>query len=153
MVILSPARPLFPTREVAEFLDHHGEAKLQQRFDSVYGLFATRAFAFQQVLPLIPATESRIGFLQNGNALEAALWRPFGTHRVVDIAASESAGEIKARGLHWLVVSGDALDHLYHTDIATLLVKWSGHLVAEKHFAMTVHQGEETWYVVSLDGA
>ena len=152
LVVLAPARPLFPTHAVSGFLERHAGAGLSPRFDAVYGLYASRAFAFQDVMPLIPATEGRIGFLQNGNALEAALWRPFGSHRVVAVASGESGTEMRARGIHWVVVSGDALTHQQHTDIATVLTRWSGNLVAEKHFAMTVHQGEEVWYVVSLNG-
>jgi hypothetical protein len=152
MLILAPARPLFPMQTVAALLANHGGAKLRQRLDDVYGLFATRAFAFQQVLPLIPATENSIGLVQNGNALEAALWRPFGSHRVVDVQAGAPVEAIKARGVRWLVVSGDALTNRGHTDIATVLAQWSAHVVAEKHFAMTVHQGDDVWYVVSLDG-
>jgi len=152
MMILAPARPLFPTEAFGALLENHGGAKLRQRFDAVYALFASRAFAFQQVLPLIPATESHIGFVQNGNALEAALWRPFGSHQVIDVTAENSAEEVRARGIRWLVVSGDALARRGNTDIATLLSKWSGHLVAEKHFAMTVHQGDDVWYVVDLGG-
>jgi hypothetical protein len=152
LTILSPARPLFPTHMVAALLEHHGGAKLRQRLDDVYGLFATRAFAFQQVLPLIPATENCIGLVQNGNAPEAALWRPFGSHRVVDVNAGDPVEAIKARGVRWLVVSRDALTYRAHTDIATVLGQWSAQVVAEEHFAMTVHQGDDAWYVVRLDG-
>jgi hypothetical protein len=151
-LILSPSRPLFPVQAVGDFLGRHGSARLSQRFQDAYFLYALRAYTFEQLIPLIPPTETRIGFLQNGNAVEASLWRPFGSHRVVEFSARDSAPEIKAQGVHWLVVSQDALVRRSHTDIGALLAKWSAHLVSEKHFAMTVHSGSETWYVVTLDG-
>jgi hypothetical protein len=151
-LILSPSRPMFPVQAVGAFLGRHGSAAIQQRFQAVYPLYAERAFTFEQALALIPPSETRIGFLQNSNALEASLWRPFGAHRVVEFFSTNTADEIKASGVRWVIVSDDALVMHAGTNLDAMLAKWSAHLVGTKHFAMTAHQGSETWYVVELDG-
>jgi hypothetical protein len=58
--------------------------------------------------------------------------------------------EVKARGIHFVVVDDEALTFRYHTTIAVLVAKWSGSLVAQKNIVLKAQRGPEPWYLLSL---
>jgi hypothetical protein len=152
MLVLSPSRPLFPVQAVSGLIASHGASGSPARFEAVYKIYASRAFAFQEVTALIPPGQRAVGFLQNGDVPEVSLWRPFGSRKVIEVTAGDSAAEIRAQGIHLLMVSEDALEWNAHTDINHLLAKWSAHLVAQKEIPLKAQQvGSDTWYVISLD--
>jgi len=151
LVILCPARPLFPVQAVSNIMTKsHVPGGIVARYDQVYSVYASRAEGFKELIVAIPPSERAIGFLQLGNDPEASLWRPFGTRKVIDVTPADSAEEVKARGIHFVVVSQDALAYRYHTTVAFLSAKWSGSLVAEKSLILLAHRGSETWYLLSL---
>jgi hypothetical protein len=151
LVILSPARPLFPVQLVSQALeDAHASAGMIQRFNDVYSVYALRPDAFKDVVPLLPPDQRAIGFLQNGNEAEASLWRPYGSRKLVEVTPANSRDEIKAMGLSTIVVSEDALQYKYGTTIADLVGKWSAQIVGQKAITLRLHEGKETWDVLSL---
>ena len=151
LVILCPARPLFPVQAVSNLMTKsHVPAGIVARYDRVYSVYASRADGFKELIVLIPSSAHAIGFLQSGDDPEASLWRPFGTRKVIEVTPEDSMEEVKARGIHFVVVSQDALDYRYHMAVASLLTKWSGSLVAEKSITLLVRVGPETWYLLSL---
>ena len=151
LVILCPARPLFPAQAVASLMaKSHVPPEIVARYDRVYSVYAARSDAFKELIVSIPAGESAIGFLQIGNDPEASLWRPFGTRKVIEVTPEDSMEQVKARGVHFVVVGQDALTYRYHTTVALLTAKWSGSLVAEKSIILTAHRGPETWYLLRL---
>jgi hypothetical protein len=153
LVILSPARPLFPVQAVANLMAKwHIPAGIVARYNQVYGVYAVRADAFKELTASIPPGERTIGFLQGGDDPEVSLWRPFGTRKVMEVTPEDSREELKARGIHFVVVSQDALADRYHTTVALLAARWPGSLVAEKSIVLKVRRGPETWYLFSLSG-
>jgi hypothetical protein len=152
VVILCPARPLFPVQVVSRLMvASHVPAGMITRYNQVYRTYAERADAFRELTALIPPGERIIGFLQNGDDSEAALWRPFGTRKVVDVTPGDSAEGLKARGIHFVVVGQDALTNHYHTTAALLAAKWSASAVAEESLVLKAHLGPETWYLFGID--
>src|ERR1700677_3269804 len=73
LVILSPARPLFPVAAVTALVDAHAPVALAERFDRVYTVYGSRADPLARLRTLLPANENKIGFVQNGNAAETSL--------------------------------------------------------------------------------
>ena len=151
LVVLCPARPLFPAQAVSTLMaENHVPTGIVARYNLVYSLYAARADAFKELVVSIPPGERVIGFLQIGNAPEAPLWRPLGTRKVIEVTPEDSTEEMKAQGIHFVVVSEDALAERYHTTVALLAAKWSGSLVAEKSITLMARRGPETWYLISL---
>jgi hypothetical protein len=151
LVILSPARPLIPVGMIARAMESdHGASPLWQRFNDVYSVYGQRPRAFEEVAALLPADQHAIGFLQNGNEGEASLWRPYGSRELVEVTPMNSRDEIKALGLSTIVVSGDALQYEYKTTISDLAAKWSAQVTGQKMITLRLHEGQETWYVLSL---
>lgn len=152
LVILCPARPLFPVQIVSSIMaKSHVPAGMVKRYDQVYSTYAMRADGFKEVIVLIPPGERALGFLQIGDNPEATLWRPYGSRKVIEVTPEDSMEELKAQGIHFVIVGQDALDVRYHNlPLAFLLAKWSASLVAEKSILLKAHRGPETWYVLSL---
>jgi hypothetical protein len=151
LVILCPARPLFPAQAVSSFMaGSHLPAAIIERFDRVYSVYAARANAFRELTASVPQDEPVLGFLQDGNDPDAPLWRPFGTRKVIEVTPADSIGQIKARGLHFVIVGQDALTVRYQTTIASLAAKWSASIVEEKNITLLAHRGPETWYLLRL---
>jgi hypothetical protein len=149
VLILSPSRPLFPVQTVFHILKDHIPAHLADRFQGVYTAYASRATAFEPITSLI-SDEPVVGLVQRGNDSIASLWRPFGSRKLVEVTPDDSPDQIRAQGFRLVVVSNNALQYRYHVDIDSLLSKWTAHLVAEREFILTLHQGKEVWYVIRL---
>ena len=133
LVILSPARPLFPVQLVSEVLTRcHVPETIIERYNNVYTVYGARSDVFRDLVVSIPSDERVLGFLQFGNAPQAALWRPFGTRKVLDVTPDESKEEITARGIHFVIVSQKALALRYGITVADLMARWSASLAAEK---------------------
>ena len=151
LVILSPARPLFPVESVADLMSKcHAPAGLIERYNQVYQVYAGRAEAFKEFADTLPASERVVGFLQRGNDPAASLWRPFGSKKVIEVTPDDSAEKVKAEGICFVVVGQDALDYRYQTTATALAAKWSASVVKEKNIVLTAHRGPETWYLLSL---
>jgi hypothetical protein len=151
LVILCPARPLFPVQVVSNIMaGSHAPTEIVTRYNQVYGVYDARSDAFKELIVSIPPNERVIGFLQIGDDTEVSLWRPFGARKVIEVTPEDSMEEVKARGIHFVVVGQDALANRYHTTFALLTAKWSGSLVAEKSIILRAHRGPETWYLLRL---
>ena len=151
LVILCPARPLFPAQVVANIMEEcRVPSKIIERYNDVYGVYSVRADCFKDLIAVIPPSERAVGFLQNSDAPEAALWRPFGVRKVVDVTPKDSIEEMKSQGIQYVVISGDALTYNYHVTLASLMAKWPGTLVTQKSIVMKAHLGAEEWYLLRL---
>jgi len=151
LVILCPARPLFPVRMVSNVLARcHVAASLITRFDQVYDTYAARADVFNPLLLSVPAGEHVIGFLQIGDDPEADLWRPFGTRKVMDVTPVNSRAEVEAKGIHYVLISQEALVYLYHTSISTVASQWAGTIAVERQIVVKAKTGPQTWYVLKM---
>jgi hypothetical protein len=151
LVVLSPARPLFPVQVISRLLaQSHLPADMIARFHQVYSVYAARSDAFKELAEAVPPGVRVIGLLQNGDVPEVSLWRPFGSREVIDLTPQDSAQQVKASGIHFIFVSRDALANRYHTTVTLLAAKWSASLVTQKSLTLSAHKGPETWYFLSL---
>jgi hypothetical protein len=66
------------------------------------------------------------------------------------VTSGDSTEELKAQGIHFVVVSEDALTNRDKMTVSFLAAKWSGSLVAEKSITLVARRGPETWYLLSL---
>ena len=151
LLILSPARPLFPVEAVSNLMTMcHVPVEIVARYNMVYSVYSARSDALQELTASVPPSEQTIGLVQAGNDAEVALWRPFGTRKVIEVTPEDSLEEVKARGIHFVAVSQEALTIGYHMPITSLMAKWSATLVEEKSIVLLVRVGPETWYLLSL---
>ena len=151
LVILSPSRPLFPVPAISNLMTIiHIPSEIIGRYNDVYGVYGGRANEFKDLVATFPPGEQTIGFLQGGNDSEVSLWRPFGARKLVEVTPNDSREKIQAQGIHYVLVSQDALVDAYHTTIASVADKWSAKIIQEKDIELMAHVGREPWYLLSL---
>ncbi len=153
LVILSPARPLFPVEFTSGLVHRCAPPWLAQRFDSVYMVYAVRADAFHDFRALLPTGERVIGLLQNGDDPEVSLWRPYGSHAMMEVTPAISRDGLVSRGIRYVAVSEVELKDPYGMTISDLAQKWSARIVGQEKITLKVHNGPETWYVLDLGPA
>jgi len=86
ILIVQPARPLFPVDLVVRSLPREGPiGSLSGRIMTVYQTYQVRADVLAPARDLIPASVREIGFIGTGDDPEPSLWQPFGQRTVHDI--------------------------------------------------------------------
>ena len=86
ILIIQPARPLFPVGLVVRSLPRAGAiGSLSSRIITVYQTYQTRADVLAPVRDLLPASVREIGFIGTEDDPEPSLWKPFGQRVVHDI--------------------------------------------------------------------
>ena len=151
LLILSPARPLYPVYLVSALLTKTNiPVEMVAKYNQVYSVYAARSNGLNELAVSIPPGERVIGLLQTGNDAEVSLWRPFGSREVLEVTPQDSAQKIKERGINFVAVSQTALSVRYHTTIELLMEKWPSRVVAKKNITLLVHVGPETWYLLGL---
>jgi hypothetical protein len=151
LVVLSPARPLFPVASVKACLGSlHVPGSMIGRYEEVYGVYGARFDGFSSLKEYLPKTETAVGFMQTGNNPEASLWRPFGSRAMVEVTPELTREDLEGRQIHFIVIGKDALDTNYNIPIDELTSRWSAHLVAQRELVLLAQRGPETWYVLGL---
>jgi hypothetical protein len=86
VLIIQPARPLFPVSLVVRSLPRGGAiGSPSRRIISVYQTYQARADVLAPVRDLLPGSVREIGFIGMEDDPEPSLWQPFGQRTVRDI--------------------------------------------------------------------
>jgi len=149
LVIFCPSRPLFPTALVSHELERCGvAASVRTRFDQVYAVYATRFDDFHDLRILIPDTEYAIGVVHASDDPTVSLWLPFGSRRVIDLTPDQSQDDLKALGIHEIIVNQTFLEENDPITMDGLLAHWSADVVTKASLVVKIHRGSETWCLI-----
>lgn len=108
LLIISPARPLFPVQTILERVQPaHPNSKALARVVEVYSVYRERGNAFAPVLAILPPDLKTLGFVSYDDP-ETSLWLPFGSRRIVHVTPNDSASYLKAEGVEYILVKDDA---------------------------------------------
>ena len=107
MVIISPARPLWPARTILSKFDASNN-RILKRAESVYSVYAKRSEGFAPVLELLPADATVVGLLSFDDP-ETSLWRPFGHRRIRHVVSTDTADDMARRGIKYLLINTEFL--------------------------------------------
>jgi hypothetical protein len=109
LLVISPARPLWPA---GWFIQHYGPrlqaSKLGSRAMDAYAAKSQRAQVFEPVIALLPPDASVVGYSAD-DFPETSLWKPFGSRRILHVKLTDSAEDVRRRGLKYLLVVTDKL--------------------------------------------
>ena len=151
LVICSPQRPLWPANTL---LSACGAAQssnhLLQRVAKVYSVYGGRADVFDPVLAALPPDAAPLG-LVTFDEPEAALWKPFGSRRILHVCQDDSAEFVRAQGIRVVLVSGEFLKNHMHTDAAGWLAHFHATAIAEFKLPIHVSHDPELWLLARLD--
>jgi hypothetical protein len=89
LLILSRQRPVFPVKSVLKVLENRGARNLQTKVANSYSFVEQLRYDLSPLLAEIPASEKVIGYGVSLGDKEPYLWKPFGSRKVIRIAASD----------------------------------------------------------------
>ncbi len=150
LLVLSPQRPLWPAQTGLRALDaEHSSNHLLIRLWNVYSVYGARADCFAPVLAKLPADANPLGFVSFDEP-ETSLWRPFGSRRILHVGAGDSAEDVRARGMKYVLVSESFLSQHSRMNPTDWLLRFRSERVAE--FKLKIHAGRETetWFLARL---
>jgi hypothetical protein len=150
VVILTPARPLWPARTVfALLLERKPGNALLTRGHNAYTVYSQRSDPLAELRRHLPADLRTVGFMADPDDLDISLWRPFGSRRVKHIRHRESLAEIRDRGVKYIVVGGAALK-AYGTSLEEWTSRTGALIIATNTITLKVGEGPQPWYLARL---
>jgi hypothetical protein len=150
LLIISPARPLFPVRAVLNhFETRHPDSKLLARVKEVYSVYGDRNHAFAPALDALPPGLNNLGFVTYDDP-ETSLWQPYGSRRIIHVCPGDSAVYLKGRGVEYIL----AKPSLFGTQFPAFddwLAGVNGRLVQKIPLNLRADSGVIDWYLVKLN--
>ena len=118
-LVLTPQRPLWPAKTILQSAAAaHPDSRALERALTVYATYSSRTDGFEPALKLLPPGVTVIGFM-GADDPEGALWKPFGARRVKHLQATDTAADIRARGIKYALVNASFLAHNRATEFET----------------------------------
>jgi len=150
VLALTPGRPLWPAESLLSRLHFaHPDQRLIARAANVYSIYATRSDPLAGVRSLLPPDTRILGFMARGDDPDISLWRPFGQRRVEHVLVSDSAAQMQARGIRY-VVAGEHNFGFNGTTFAAWQQRVGGQLLATTNLTVRVSEMGQPWYVVKI---
>lgn len=151
LLILTPARPLWPAGTVLRALDaSHSARSWLRRMEEVYSAYGTRANGFAPVLAALPAETPVLGLLEFDEP-EAALWRPFGSRRVIQFCHGDTPGELRARGIRYALVREHTLTSICQVSPEAWLQQTHAEVLQRFEFKLLASQPPHRWLLVRFN--
>jgi len=150
LVVLAPARPLWPAGSVLERLRQaKPSSPLIARAQKVYAVYGERNDAFAPVRPLLPAGTTVLGLITYDDP-ETSLWRPFGSRRLVHVTAGDTAAQLRRKGITFVLVKPDCLDRFFHRTLAEWVAQVDGEVLQKIPLTLRAAEGSADWFLVKL---
>lgn len=151
LLVFSPPRPLLPINTILNRVDaEHSSHALWRRVWAVYSVYGQRSDSFAPVLAQLPPDASPLGFI-GFDEPEGALWRPFGTRRVLHIVRTDTPEQIRAQDIKYALVSADFFGQHYGMKFDDWLAQNRAGVAGQ--FSLRIHAGEEPalWWLVQFN--
>jgi hypothetical protein len=149
VLVVTPPRPLWPAQTILKQLaERRPASRLVNRALISYTVYRVRPDPLAAVRAQLPAEVKTIGYLGTVDDLDISLWKPYGSgRRVVHLYLKDSAEQIRARHVHYAVVSGFHLAE-EKASLEEWLLRARAEIVADVTAIVTVRMGEQHWYIV-----
>lgn len=153
MVIITPARPLWPVRAALAAAEARWPGRaLVERARRVHEVYAARPWAFAPAVAALPPATRVIGFLSYDDP-ETSLWKPFGTRRVLHVLPQESSAEMRARGVSAFLVEASTFEERFARPLADWLAAERATLGARIPLELHARRPAQEWLLILLPHA
>lgn len=142
LLVVSPSRPLFPVQRLLAV------PSLPPRVRIVYSVYAQRNDAFAPARDLLPPGLTVLGLIRYDDP-ETSLWRPFGSRRIEQVCPDDTAAEVKARGVEYILLREEFLAWHGYT-LETWLQRMNAQVVKTIPLNLHASTGPLDWYLVRL---
>jgi hypothetical protein len=150
VLILSPARPLWPAQTILGMIDHDQGFRLLKRAADVYSVYKNRNNALAPVAQALPNDVSVIGLAGGGGDLETSLWWPMGSRKVKHIIPGDDKKAVEENGVEVICSNRRILANNWNMSLEDFAKFFDGKIIASPKATETVNWGEEEWIVLDL---
>jgi hypothetical protein len=151
LLIISPARPLFPADVILSRLAAHDfNSKMPARMEEVYSVYARRNDAFAPVRDGLPPGLEVLGMITYDDP-ETSLWRPWGARRIEHVCPGDTAADLKARGIEYILLHQEVFERWFDCPLNAWLEKMNAQVVQKIPLDLRASRGPRDWYLVKLN--
>jgi hypothetical protein len=131
LMIISRDRPLFPSQTlINNFLAKHPNSKFVGRIGHSYSDMWSCENEDRVLGQNMPPDAKILGYATAEGGAEPSLWLPFGRRTVERVLPDDSADEIRAKGMHYVVVEDTLIG------IDAWLLKYNGTIIQQWNFGV-----------------
>ena len=150
LLVVSPARPLFPALTLVEKLqarrpDSHPLARMRE----VYSVYRGRNDGFAPARAALPPDLKVLGMVTFDDP-ETSLWRPFGSRRVEHVGPHDTAADLKRRGIEYVLIKGEILGQWFQCPLDDWLKRMNAQVIQTLPLNLRASRGALDWYLVKL---
>ena len=145
LLIVSPARPLFPAQTILAKMKN-----VPERVREVYSVYAARNDAFTPAKEILPPDLKILGLVTYDDP-ETSLWRPFGSRRIEHICPQDTAADLKARGIGYILVKMDGFEQRFGISSGDWIKKMDAQIIQKVSLNLRASTGPTDWYLVKLN--
>ncbi len=150
LLIISPARPLFPVRAILAKLEAgHPNSKLAARIEEVYSVYRDRNHAFAPVLAILPPESHVLGLITYDDP-ETSLWQPFGSRQIVCLKPPDTADWLKSQGVRYILAKSTRFGDRF-PDLNDWLKKMNAQVVQKLELNLRAGTGPLEWDLIELN--
>lgn len=151
VLIVSRDRPLFPAVTLTSGLHGaHPQSKNVTRLWVAYAWPQSIGSRRDYFLADLPPDERIIGYATVNGVEEIGLWVPFGRRQVERVLADDSPEQVRAKGIHYVLVEGILLDAEQIT-IEQWLQRYEASVVKQLEFLQDPYRPPGHLYLVRLN--
>ncbi len=149
MVIITPARPLWPAQSVLSRLKNNPAAR---RAEAVYSVYNARPEAFAPARERLPADAGTVGIIAFDYP-ETSLWKPFFSRRIKHVIPTDTAGEMAGRGIRYVLISSETLAAHYAMTVEDWVKKNHAEVVWTMPLRLRASREANYWTLAKLPSA
>jgi hypothetical protein len=123
--------------------------RLVQRLKTVYSVYADRHEAFAPLLASLPDDASVVGLVTFDDP-ETSLWEPFGKRRIRHVIPGDSATDLQAEGIRYVLVGREKFNQLFREPFEQWLGKMNGKVIATVVLRLRAGTNPTDWVIVDL---
>jgi hypothetical protein len=147
LLVISPARPLWPADWFFQHYDFRFQpGSLGSRAMNAFAAKSKRAEVFSPVIALLPADARVVGFSAD-DFPETSLWKPFGSRRILHVKLTDSAEEVRRRGIAYMLMVTNKLEEPW----PQWLQRMDGRELQTVTLKMWGSQPPFVWHLVALN--
>jgi hypothetical protein len=149
LLVISPARPLFPVQTILGKIQMPG-SRLFARIQEVYTVYGRRNDGFAPARAVLPPDLKVLGMVTYDDP-EASLWRPLGSRRIEHVCPGDTAAELKARGVEYILLREQAIGQWFDRPLDVWLQQMSARIVKKIPMNLRAATGPRDWYLIRLN--
>jgi hypothetical protein len=150
LLVISPPRPLFPVRTIlGKIAAQTPESKMLARANEVYSVYGHRNDAFASARDRLPPGLAVLGMVTFDDP-ETSLWRPFGSRHIEHVIPQDTAADLKARGVEYILVKPEVFGGWFDGTPDDWFQRMNAEVVQKIPLNLRASDGVRDWYLIQL---